>query len=133
ERAGRDRDTAEAVIAGADAERQAASEARAEADTALSSTRAALAALDSEAAALRRAVESGAGGKSRALDRLKAAPGYEHALAAALGDDLEAPIGADGPRFWGGAEPADGDPALPAECAALSGHVTAPPELARRL
>src|SRR5690606_17837050 len=86
-----------------------------------------------EAAALRRAVESGAGGKSRALDRLKAAPGYEHALAAALGDDLEAPIGTEGPRFWGGAAPADRDPALPAGCAALSGHVTAPPELARRL
>ncbi|WP_257539368.1 chromosome segregation SMC family protein [Sphingobium sp. CFD-1] len=133
EQAGRDRDAAEAVIAGADAERQAASEARAEADTALSSTRAALAALDSEAAALRRAVESGAGGKSRALDRLKAAPGYEHALAAALGDDLEAPIGTEGPRFWGGAAPAAGDPAMPEGCTPLAGHVTAPPELARRL
>src|SRR3546814_8933349 len=55
------------------------------------------------AAALRRAVDSGTGNSSRALDRLKAAPGYERALAAALGDDLEAPIAAEGKRRWTGA------------------------------
>ncbi len=127
------RDAAEATIRTADAERQSAAEARATAEAALSSARAALAALDSEAAALKRAVDSGAGHRSRALDQLKAAPGYERSLAAALGDDLEAPVGADGKRRWAGADALSGDPALPAGATPLSDHVTAPAELARRL
>ncbi|WP_420143827.1 chromosome segregation protein SMC [Sphingobium sp.] len=128
-----DRDAAEATIAAAEADRHAAAEARASAEAALASARAGLAALDSEALALRRAVESGTGNRARALDRLKAAPGYERALAAALGDDLEAPVGADGKRRWAGAEALPGDPALPAGATALADHVTAPVELARRL
>ena len=130
--AGAERDAAETAIGTADSQRQAAAEARATAEAALASARAALAALDSEAAALRHAVESG-GGKGRALDRLKAAPGYERALAAALGDDLEAPVGLEGKRRWGGAAPLPGDPALPDGASALAAHVAAPPELARRL
>ncbi|NML11844.1 chromosome segregation protein SMC [Sphingobium sp. AR-3-1] len=133
DRAKADRDAAEATIQTADADRQSAAEARATAEAALSSARAALAALDSEASALKRAVDSGAGNRSRALDQLKAAPGYERALAAALGDDLEAPVGADGKRRWAGADALPGDPALPAGATPLSAHVTAPAELARRL
>ncbi|WP_022682377.1 chromosome segregation protein SMC [Sphingobium bisphenolivorans] len=132
QQASADRDAAEAAIGAAETDRAAAAEDRAGAEAALAAARAALAALDSEAAALKRAVESGAG-NSRALDRLKAAPGYERALAAALGDDLEAPIAEEGKRRWAGAEALDGDPALPAGCVALATHVTAPPELARRL
>ena len=90
-----DREAAEAAIAAAETERQVASEARSSAEAALASARAALAALDSEATALRKAIDAGGSGRARALDRLKAAPGYERALAAALGDDLEAPIGAE--------------------------------------
>ncbi|WP_298401146.1 chromosome segregation protein SMC [Sphingobium sp.] len=131
--AGADRDAADAAIQTADAERQAAAEARATAETALASARAALAALDSEAAALKRAVESGAVGKARALDQLKAAPGYERALAAALGDDLEAPVGTEGKRRWAGADALPVDPPLPAGATALADHVTAPAALARRL
>ena len=126
-----DRDGADAAIHTAEADRQSASEARAAAQTALAAARAALAALDSEASALKRAVESGGG--TRALDRIKAAPGYEHALAAALGDDLEAPIATTGKRRWAGAAPLANDPPLPDGCTPLSAHVTAPPELARRL
>ncbi|MCI4590906.1 AAA family ATPase [Sphingobium sp. BYY-5] len=128
-----DRDAAEAAIQAADADRQAAAEARASAEAALASMRAALAALDSEAAALTRAIDSDTGNRARALDRLKAAPGYERALAAALGDDLEAPVGAEGKRRWAGADPLPGDPPLPTGTTALATHVTAPPELARRL
>ncbi|MBA4091224.1 MAG: chromosome segregation protein [Sphingobium sp.] len=133
DRAKGDSDAAEAAIQTAEADRQSAAEARDTAEAALSSARAALAALDSEAAALKRAVDSGAGNRSRALDQLKAAPGYERALAAALGDDLEAPVGADGKRRWAGADPLPGDPALPAGATPLAVHVTAPVELARRL
>ncbi|QDC38337.1 chromosome segregation protein SMC [Sphingobium fuliginis] len=133
QQAGTDRDAAEAAIRSAETSRAEAAEARAAAEAALSSARATLAALDSEAAALQRAVDSGTGNRSRALDRLKAAPGYERALAAALGDDLEAPIATEGKRRWAGAAALAGDPPLPEGCAALSAHVTAPPELARRL
>ncbi|MEA3389890.1 MAG: chromosome segregation protein SMC [Pseudomonadota bacterium] len=128
-----DRDAAEATIESADAQRQSAAEARAAAESALASARAALAALDSEAAALKRAVEGGAASKTRALDRLKAEPGYERALAAALGDDLEAAVGAEGKRRWAGAQAQPADPPLPDGATALAAHVAAPPELARRL
>ncbi|HEX7781420.1 MAG TPA: chromosome segregation protein SMC [Sphingobium sp.] len=127
-----DREGAEATIAEAETARQTAAEARTASESALSSARAALAAIDSELVALRKAVDTGSG-RYRALDRLKAAPGYERALAAALGDDLEAGIGAEGKRRWAGAALRDDDPALPEGCTALSAHVTAPPELARRL
>ncbi len=113
QQAGTDRDAAEAAIRSAETSRAEAAEARAAAEAALSSARATLAALDSEAAALQRAVDSGTGNRSRALDRLKAAPGYERALAAALGDDLEAPIAAEGKRRWAGAAALAGDPPLP--------------------
>ena len=131
-RARTERELAETAIAQAETARAAAAEARSAAESALSSAKAALAALDSEAAALKKTIDSGTG-RNRALDRIKAAPGYERALAAALGDDLEAAIGPEGKRHWLGAVPQDGDPALPARCTALSAHVTAPPELARRL
>jgi chromosome segregation protein len=127
-----ERDAAELAIAAAEAARQVAAEERAAAETALASARAGLAALDSEAAALKRAVEGGAG-RARALDQLTAEPGYERALAAALGDDLEAPVGAQGTRRWTGAATLADDPALPAGCPALADHVKAPAELARRL
>ncbi|AUW57601.1 chromosome segregation protein SMC [Sphingobium sp. SCG-1] len=127
-----DRAKAEAALAEADIAREAASAARASAESAMSSARAALAALDGEAAALTKAVEQGSA-KGRALDQVKAAPGYEHALAAALGDDLQAAVGAEGKRRWSGAAALADDPAIPPDCTRLSDHVTAPPELARRL
>src|SRR3546814_7202748 len=68
-----------------------------------------------------------------ALPIFKAAPGYEHALAAALGDDLEAAICPEGKRYWIVAAPQEVDPALPPGCTALADHVTAPDELTRRL
>ncbi len=132
DRANADRATAEAAITQSEALAQTAARRRTEAQSASSSARASLAALDSETAALKRAVESGSG-KGRALDQIKAAPGYERALAAALGDDLEAPVGSEGKRRWGGAVPRAGDPPLPPGCTTLADHVTGPPELARRL
>lgn len=66
------------------------------------------------------------------LEAITVARGYETALGAALGDDLDAPTAADSPQRWGGADH-HGDPALPAGAAPLSDHVKAPPELARRL
>jgi len=66
------------------------------------------------------------------LDLLNVEKGFETALGAALGDDLEVPIDANAPAHWGGAE-AEGDPALPEGIEPLANYVKAPSELARRL
>jgi chromosome segregation protein len=67
------------------------------------------------------------------IDQLTVEKGYETALGAALGDDLEAPIDPQAPMRWGGADVDPSDPALPAGVEALATHVNAPQELARRL
>ncbi|MBA4782682.1 MAG: AAA family ATPase [Rhizobiales bacterium] len=69
----------------------------------------------------------------RLIDAVSAEPGYEAALGAALGDDLDAGIDARAPVRWaGGAIPAD-DPALPAGAEPLSRFVAAPDQVRRRL
>jgi chromosome segregation protein len=92
--------------------------------------RAALSAARSEHEALARALEHSGGA---AIASLKAEPGFERALAAALGEDADAAIGGDGARRWQGSDIAPGDPALPAGTACLADHASAPKELARRL
>jgi chromosome segregation protein len=119
------------AIAAAETRRQQAAAARDAAESEAASARAALAALQSEAKALLKAVEGSSG--DRAINHVRAAPGYERALAAALGEDLEAALGAEGTRRWAGAAPLPGDPALPSGTQALADHVEAPPALLRRL
>ncbi|HLN07814.1 MAG TPA: chromosome segregation protein SMC [Xanthobacteraceae bacterium] len=68
-----------------------------------------------------------------AIDLLTVDKGFEAALGAALGDDLDAPIDPAAPVRWTGAAIDPTDPALPAGAERLSRYVTAPPELARRL
>jgi chromosome segregation protein len=121
---------AEARRVEAEEGRGEAAERRDAAESRLASARAALSAARSEHDALARALEHGSGS---AIASLKAEPGYERALAAALGDDVEAAIGSDGPRRWQGSDSAPGDPALPSGCDCLADHVTAPSELQRRL
>tara|TARA_R110000782_G_scaffold78276_3_gene154973 strand:- start:17625 stop:21083 length:3459 start_codon:yes stop_codon:yes gene_type:complete len=128
------REHAEAALEQAQADREAASAARSRAESTLSAAKAALSALESEAQALTRALGNGAAsGKDRLLDRVKATPGYEHALAAALGDELEVGLDAAAARHWAGAEALAGDPPLPDGTEALSALVAAPAALARRL
>ncbi len=119
------------AIGAAEARRQQAAAARDSAESEGSAARAALAALEAEARALAKAVE-GSGG-DRAINHVRAEPGYERALAAALGDDLEAALEGDSPRRWLGADMLPGDPALPAGCEKLAAHVQAPSALRRRL
>jgi len=123
-------DQAEARRQGAEAGRAAAAEGRDAAESKLSAVRAALSAARSEHDALARALEHGGGS---AIASLAAKPGYERALAAALGEDVDAAIGPDGARRWQGSESAPGDPPLPTGIERLADFVTAPPELTRRL
>jgi chromosome segregation protein len=127
------RESSEAALAQAQVDRDAAAAARTAAEAASSSARASLSALESEAQALTRALGSTGGAKDRLLDKVKAAPGYEHALAAALGDELEVGLDAAAPRHWAGAGSLPGDPSPPADCERLALHVTAPPALERRI
>jgi chromosome segregation protein len=67
------------------------------------------------------------------VEQLRVAPGYEAALVAALGDDLDAPTHEDAPVRWRTIEVSPEDAALPADAEPLSLHVGAPAELTRRL
>jgi len=67
------------------------------------------------------------------MDEIDVEKGYEKALGAALGDDLDAPIDPGAPMRWTGSAVGPDDPTLPAGVKPLSAKVQAPPELARRL
>jgi chromosome segregation protein len=66
-----------------------------------------------------------------ALDQVSPQPGYEAALAAALGDDLNAALDPKAPSFWGGREVEA--PVWPKGAQPLAPLINAPPELAARL
>src|SRR5262249_30163198 len=68
-----------------------------------------------------------------AIDELAVEKGFEAALGAALGDDLDAPIDPAAPMRWGGADVDPADPALPEGAQALAQYVRAPKALQRRL
>ncbi|MGH6985180.1 MAG: chromosome partitioning protein ParA, partial [Stellaceae bacterium] len=67
------------------------------------------------------------------MDTLTVAKDYEKALGAALGDDLDAPVGDSAPMRWAGTENDPTDPALPEGAVALTHVVQGPSELVRRL
>ncbi len=67
------------------------------------------------------------------IDHVSVDKGFEKALGAALGDDLDAPVDASAPMHWSKVAPDDGDPSLPQGVQALSRFVKAPAQLARRL
>jgi chromosome segregation protein len=121
---------AEARRVEAEQGRAAAAEERDTAESRLASARAGLSAARSEHDALVRALEHGGGA---AIASLRAEPGYERALAAALGEDADAAVGGDAPRRWQGSDVLARDPPLPAGSECLADHVQAPKELERRL
>lgn len=137
-------ETAEAALKKAEAELAAAREAletaettRREAEeaerTAIDARREAegeRSGLEREIAALERMLAQEAV-ENRALDAMRAAPGFEKALGAALGEDLDASLDPFAGRHWTVSEIRAG--ALPVGATPLSKHVTAPKELAARL
>lgn len=127
----RQAETARTGLARADATERSGHAAQARAQSVKATAHAELAQIDSESAALAKATRPS--GKDRLLDRIRAAPGYERALAAALGDDLEAGLDVGEERHWAGAQPVAGDPDAPSGTTPLARHIDAPPALARRL
>ncbi|MDP2619678.1 MAG: chromosome segregation protein SMC [Hyphomicrobiales bacterium] len=67
------------------------------------------------------------------IDAVEVDKGYEAALGAAFGDDLEAPEDAAAPAHWQSVAPTADDPALPPGVMPLAAKVRAPGVLARRL
>ena len=90
------------------------------------SAKAELAALTSEKNALQRSISGDQ--DNRAIDHIKVATGYERALAAALGDDVNAAVGGKSGRRWTKALAALSD--APDQ---LADHIKGPEELALRL
>jgi chromosome segregation protein len=68
-----------------------------------------------------------------AIDLVMVEKGYEAALGAAFGDDLDHPVEPSAPIRWAGAPVDPSDPALPAGAEPLSRYVVPPAELSRRL
>lgn len=68
-----------------------------------------------------------------ALDQIKAEPGYERAVAAALGEDAEAALDAKAPARWAGAPEKHTIWSWPTGVAPLSRFIEAPDELSERI
>jgi len=131
---------AQSRAAAAEAAALAAEEATAAAQGKLDAARprladieAALNRLEAEAATLARMLNVGASLWPAIADELRVAPGYETALGAALGDDLEASSDAGAPAHWSVPVDHSDDPALPQGAEPLSRHVTGSRQLKRRL
>ena len=130
---------AETALADARAALDAADDERAQASTAEVDLRDAGRKLDeqfgrltAEARALAGLVaQARRGGFAPAIDSVSPDRGYEAALAAALGDDLDAALDPTAPSFWGGREAEA--PVWPAGAEPLAPLVRAPKALAARL
>jgi chromosome segregation protein len=89
--------------------------------------------LETEAQTLAKLLKSEMGGAWPAvIEEISVAKGYEAALGAALGDDLDASTDIAAPAHWAAMRGTD-DPPLPENAAPLAAHVQAPAALARRL
>jgi chromosome segregation protein len=90
--------------------------------------------LQTEVRTLSKLLDTGGSGLWPPLvDSLEVQPGYETALGAALGEDIDAPADEAAPIHWRGLPPLGEVAALPGDAVLLSNFVAAPPALQRRL
>src|SRR5215831_6819340 len=116
------------------AEREAAEASHAAANETLQQIAARLTKLRAEEAGVAAALKSAADSLwPPLLDALTVDPGFEKALGAAFGDELEASADRGAPIHWLPLGPLADAPVLPAGATPLGNHVKAMPELARRL
>ena len=89
--------------------------------------------LETEVRTLEKLLQSGSGDLwAPIVESISVAKGYETALGAALGDDLDASVETSAPAHWA-LTSSEGDPSLPPNVSSLGSLVQAPPALARRL
>jgi len=125
--------TQEACMGAAEAAHLAAREAEGRLRAPLADAERKAQRLETEVATLSKLLNAGSGGFWPAVvEEISVAKGYEAALGAALGDDLDASTNASAPAHWALMDAAE-DPALPPGVAPLSALVEAPPALHRRL
>ncbi len=94
-----------------------------------------LARIETEARTLAKILNAASGGDlfPPVLEQIGVERGYETALGAALGEDLDIPLDRSAPVHWGESAIQTGDPALPEGVKSLASVVRAPAQLARRL
>jgi len=111
-----------------------AREAEAEARGPLQDARAELAGIETEARTLAKMLSVGGSDLFPAvLEQISVERGFETALGAALGEDLDVPLDRGAPVHWGDVQSAASDPVLPQGVRSLASVVRAPQQLARRL
>ncbi|GAB1581314.1 chromosome segregation SMC family protein [Phyllobacterium phragmitis] len=90
--------------------------------------------IETEARTLARVINADASDLFPAVvEQVRVEKGFETALGAALGEDLDAPTDPGAPVFWTDTGDVSGDPVLPEGVEPLARLVSAPRELARRL
>ena len=93
-----------------------------------------LARIETEARTLAKVLSAGTGDQFAAvLEKVTVERGFEAALGAALGEDLDVPLDRSAPVHWTQIAPGPDDPALPSGVRPLADVVEAPAELSRRL
>ncbi|WP_256749427.1 chromosome segregation protein SMC [Mesorhizobium sp. Mes31] len=124
----------EAAVSGAE---QSVIDARATESAArppLQDARAELARIETEARTLAKILNAASGDLFPAvLEQISVERGFETALGAALGEDLDVPLDRSAPVHWGESQIQPGDAALPEGVKSLASVVHAPAQLARRL
>lgn len=119
------------AVEAAEARRGDLARAEQEARTAARAAEDRLGRIQTEARGLAQLLVTGKRDHPPALDKVRADKGYEPALAAALGDDLDAALDPKAAAYWGGADATT--PSWPAGVEPLAAHVQAPDQLAARL
>ncbi|TPM32654.1 chromosome segregation protein SMC [Mesorhizobium sp. B2-3-5] len=100
----------------------------------LQDARAELARIETEARTLAKILNAASGDLfPSVLEQISVERGFETALGAALGEDLDVPLDRSAPAHWGESQIQPGDAALPEGTRSLASVVRAPAQLARRL
>jgi chromosome segregation protein len=123
---------ARAELERASTARAAAQAEEAQARAAFDEIRGRVRELQAEERGLAALTQTARGGFAPILDQIKVKSGYEAALAAAFGEDLDLSESSEAAAFWQTLPPVEGS-ALPAGAKPLAGVVTGPAALARAL